>query len=52
MKDIQHKELLIKSLETLFLSWGSDAPAEVCWGANELVFHLILSEFISFTIFS
>lgn len=34
MKD---KELFIKSLSTLFFSWGSDTPDEVFWGANELL---------------
>lgn len=31
------KELFIQSLSTLFYSWGSDAPDEVFWGANELL---------------
>ena len=34
---VNQKELLIKSLNTLFFSWGSDAPEEVFWGANELL---------------
>lgn len=32
-----NKELFIKGLSTLFYSWGSEAPAEVFWGANELL---------------
>jgi hypothetical protein len=34
---VYQKEMLIKSLNTLFFSWGSDAPDEVFWGANELL---------------
>jgi len=34
---IMNKELLIKALKTLFFSWGSDAPAEVIWGGNEIL---------------
>ena len=29
--------MLIKSLGTLFYSWGGDTPVEVFWGANELL---------------
>jgi hypothetical protein len=34
---MKNKELFIKALNTLLWSWGSDAPAEVVWGANELL---------------
>jgi hypothetical protein len=34
---VNQKEMLIKSLGTLFHSWGSDTPDEVFWGANELL---------------
>lgn len=34
---VNQKEMLIKSLGTLFHSWGSDTPNEVYWGANELL---------------
>jgi hypothetical protein len=34
---VNQKEMLIKSLGTLFHSWGSDTPDEVYWGANELL---------------
>jgi len=34
---MKEKKLFIKSLGTLFFSWGSDAPAEVYWGANEML---------------
>jgi hypothetical protein len=34
---VNQKEMLVKSLETLFFSWGSDTPDEVFWGANELL---------------
>ena len=30
-------EKLLKSLGTLFYSWGSDTPPEVYWGCNELL---------------
>lgn len=32
-----NREMFIKSLSTLFNSWGSDVPSEVFWGANELL---------------
>ena len=32
-----YKEEFINSLQTLFFSWGSDAPVEVYWGCNELL---------------
>ena len=32
-----HKQKFIKALGTLFYSWGSEAPAEVIWGANDLL---------------
>jgi hypothetical protein len=31
------KELFIKALSGLFGYWGSDTPAEVFWGANDLL---------------
>lgn len=34
---MQQKQLFLKSLSTLFHSWGSDTPPEVTWGANELL---------------
>ncbi len=34
---MNNKELLIKALNTLFWSFGSDAPPEVIWGVNELL---------------
>ena len=34
---IINKELLIKSLGTLFYSWGGDTPPEVIWGGNEIL---------------
>lgn len=33
----KEKEMFIKALETLFFSWGSEAPEEVSWGANDLL---------------
>ena len=36
MRIVKHKDLLLKALSTLFYSWGSDAPDEVFWGANDL----------------
>jgi hypothetical protein len=30
-------ELFINALNTLFHAWGSEAPSEVIWGANELL---------------
>lgn len=35
---MKEKELLIKALDTLFHSWGSDTPDEVFWGANDLLY--------------
>lgn len=34
---MKNKQEFIKALSTLFYSWGSDAPDEVFWGANELL---------------
>jgi hypothetical protein len=34
---MKQKELFISALGTLFWSWGSEPPAEVYWGANELL---------------
>lgn len=34
---MKEKELFLKALSTLFYSWGSDTPAEVFWGCNELL---------------
>jgi len=42
--------LLIKSLETLFFSWGGDTPEEVYWGANELLAWLEEEKRIKFNI--
>jgi hypothetical protein len=33
----QAKKLFIKALNTLFWSWGGDAPPEATWTANELL---------------
>lgn len=33
----KEKEMFIEALETLFFSWGSEAPEEVSWGANDLL---------------
>jgi len=35
MKD---KKKFMDAVKTLLFSWGSDAPAEVVWGLNEMVF--------------
>ena len=32
-----NKELFLKALSTLFFSWGSDAPPEAYWAANEFL---------------
>jgi hypothetical protein len=32
-----NKELFIKALSTLFFSWGSNAPVEAYWAANEFL---------------
>ena len=34
---MKEKDLFIKALGSLFFSWGSDTPAEVFWGANDLL---------------
>jgi hypothetical protein len=34
---MKQKELFITALNTLFWSWGSEAPAEVAWGCNDLL---------------
>jgi len=34
MKD---KKKFMDAVKTLLFSWGSDAPAEVVWGLNEMV---------------
>ena len=34
---MKNKEAFIAALSTLFFSWGGDTPAEVFWGANELL---------------
>jgi hypothetical protein len=34
---MKRKELFISALNTLFWSWGSEAPAEVSWGCNDLL---------------
>jgi hypothetical protein len=33
----EYKNDFIKALETLFYSWGSEAPPEAYWAANELL---------------
>ena len=34
---VEHKEMLIKALSTLFFSWGGDTPSESFWAGNELL---------------
>ena len=34
---MKNKEGLINALSTLFWSFGSEPPAEVIWGANDLI---------------
>lgn len=34
---MKNKDLFLQALNTLFWSWGSEAPAEVSWGCNELL---------------
>lgn len=34
---MRRKDLLSKSLSTLFNSWGSDTPPEAYWAGNELL---------------
>ncbi len=34
---MKEKELFIKALSGLFFYWGSDTPAEVFWGCNDLL---------------
>lgn len=34
---MMNKEMFFKSIHTLLFSWGSEAPAEVTWGLNELL---------------
>jgi hypothetical protein len=34
---MKQKDIFISALDTLFWSWGSEPPAEVYWGANELL---------------
>lgn len=34
---MKNKSDFVKALNTLFFSWGSEAPNEVIWGANELL---------------
>lgn len=34
---MKRTDLFIKAIETLYNSWGSDAPPEVIWGLNDLV---------------
>jgi hypothetical protein len=36
-KTMKNKDLFLAALDTLYWSWGSEAPAEVTWGANELL---------------
>ncbi len=37
LNNMKNKELFIKALSTLFFSFGSNAPSEVFWGANEML---------------
>jgi len=34
---MKNKDLFLQSIDTLFWSFGSEPPAEVIWGANELL---------------
>jgi hypothetical protein len=34
---MKNKEQFLKAMNTLLWSWGSDAPAEAVWAANELL---------------
>lgn len=34
---MKEKELFIKALNGLFFYWGSDAPPEAYWAANDLL---------------
>jgi hypothetical protein len=34
---MKNKELFFQALNTLFWSFGSEPPAEVIWGANDLL---------------
>jgi hypothetical protein len=34
---MRERELFIKALDCLFWSFGSEPPAEVIWGANDLL---------------
>lgn len=36
-KTNDNKEMFIDALDGLFHYWGSDAPAEVYWGCNDLL---------------
>jgi len=34
---MKNKDKFIAALNTLMFSWGSDAPAEAVWAANEML---------------
>ena len=34
---MKNKDLFLEAINTLFWSFGSEPPAEVIWGANELL---------------
>jgi len=34
---MKRKDLFLKAINTLFWSFGSEPPAEVIWGSNELL---------------
>jgi hypothetical protein len=34
---MKNKDLFLAAIDTLFWSFGSEPPAEVIWGANELL---------------
>lgn len=34
---VEHKDILIKALNTLMYSWGGDTPPEAVWAGNELL---------------
>jgi hypothetical protein len=34
---MKNKDLFLKAIDTLYWSWGSEAPPEVSWGCNELL---------------
>lgn len=34
---MKNKDKFIKSISTLFHTWGGDTPSEVFWGCNDLL---------------